>query len=380
MTTTDFTFHLPEEQIHPIPAESNDFFSNNGLSSNYFLPLEDQKQPFHAEDRIQQRQKTYHRIIQKLTNGNLPGKEHAASYLQHKYRRNLRTGTLRTSGYTIKFFLLFLQENGRLHLEEITRRDIEAYVEHEQDKGLAIQSVKTKLTAVYAFVNYLVKSDILPQEILERKIRLDILPQEILERKIRLRLPEALPRAIVFEDIKILLAVVTEVRDRAMILLLLRTGMRIGELLNLQVSDINLRELKICIYLGEKNAQGRVVYFCDDAKEALLAWLQIRAPQHRYLFYGHKGRSLSYSGARKVFRKYLKKAELDSKGYSLHQLRHTFASELLNAGMRLEVLQQLLGHSTIEITRHYARLTDRTREKEYFRAMKRIEEGDCESY
>ena len=367
MTTTDFTFHLPEEQVHPIPAESNDFFSNNGLSSNYFLPLEDQKQPFHAEDRIQQRQKTYYRIIRKLTEGNLPGKDHAVSYLQHKYRRNLRTGTLRASGYTIRFFLLFLQENGRLHLEDLARMDIEAYVEHEQDKGLAIQSVKTKLTAVYAFVNYLVKSDILPQEILERKIRL--------------RLPEALPRAIVFEDIKILLAVVTEVRDRAMILLLLRTGMRIGELLNLQVSDINLRELKICIYLGEKNAQGRVVYFCDDAKEALLAWLQIRAPQHRYLFYGHKGRSLSYSGARKVFRKYLKKAELDSKGYSLHQLRHTFASELLNAGMRLEVLQELLGHSTIEITRHYARLTDRTREKEYFRAMKRIEEGDgCESY
>ena len=90
MTTTDFTFHLPEEQVHPIPAESNDFFSNNGLSSNYFLPLEDQKQPFHAEDRIQQRQKTYYRIIRKLTEGNLPGKEHAVSYLQHKYRRNLR--------------------------------------------------------------------------------------------------------------------------------------------------------------------------------------------------------------------------------------------------------------------------------------------------
>ena len=364
--TIQSTFHLPEEQIQPLTAESNDFSSNNGLSSSCFLPPEDQKQPFNAEDHTQPRRKIYHRIIRKLTEGNLPGKEHAVSYLQHKYRRNQRTGTLRASGYTIRFFLLFLQENGRLRLEDITRRDIEAYIEHEQDKGLAIQSVKTKLTAVYAFVNYLVKSDILPQEILERKIRL--------------RLPEALPRAIVFEDIKLLLAVVTEVRDRAMILLLLRTGMRIGELLNLQVSDINLRELKICIYLGEKNAQGRVVYFCDDAKEALLAWLHIRAPQHRYLFYGHRGRPLSYSGARKVFRKYLVKAELDSKGYSLHQLRHTFASELLNAGMRLEVLQQLLGHSTIEITRHYARLTDRTREKEYFSAMKRIEEGDCESY
>ena len=367
MTTSDLTFYLPEEQFQSITAESNDFFNNYALSSSCFLPVEDQKQPFHAEDHFQLRYKTYHRIIRKLIDSNLPGKEHAISYLQHKYRRNLRTGTLRCSGYNIRFFLLFLQGNGRLRLEDITRREIEAYVEQEQDKGLTVQSVRTKLTSLYAFLNYLVKSDILAQEILERKIRL--------------KLPESLPRAIVFEDIKVLLSVVKNVRDRALILLLLRTGMRIGELLNLQVADINLREMKICIYLGEKNAQGRVVYYCDDAKEALLAWLRIRVPQHRCLFYSHRGQPLSYSGARKIFQKYLKKAGLASKGYSLHQLRHTFASELLNAGMRLEVLQQLLGHSTIEITRHYARLTDRTREEEYFHTMKRIEEGSgCESY
>lgn len=365
--TIQYTFHLPEEQIQPLIGESNDFFSHHGLPYSGFLPLENQKQPTKAEDHTQQRHKAYHHLIQKLTEGNLPGKEHAVSYLQHKYRRNLRIPTLRSSGYTIRLFLLFLQENHRLSLEDLTRRDIEAYVEHEQDKGLTMRSVKTKLTALYAFLNYLVKSDILPQKILERKIRL--------------KLPEALPRAIVFEDVKALLAVVTEVRDRAMILLLLRTGMRIGELLNLQVSDINLQELKICIYIGEKNAQGRVVYYCDDARKALMAWLRIRDPEQRYLFYGHKGRALSYAGARKVFRKYLKKAGLASKGYTLHQLRHTFASELLNAGMRLEVLQQLLGHSNIEITRHYARLTDRTREEEYFQAMKRIEEENgCGSY
>jgi integrase/recombinase XerD len=370
MTTSDYsiqyTFYLPKEQIKPLTG-SNDFFGYHGLPYSCFLPLENQKQPSKAEDHAQQRHKAYHHIIQKLTEGNLPGKRHAVSYLQHKYRRNLKIPTLRSSGYTIRHFLLFLQENGRLSIEDLTRRDTEAYVEHEQDKGLTVRSVKTKLTALYAFLNYLVKSDILPQEILERKIRL--------------KLPEALPRAIVFEDIKALLAVVTEVRDRALVLLLLRTGMRIGELLNLHVSDINLQELKICIYIGEKNAQGRVVYYCDDAKEALMAWLRIREPKQRYLFYGHKGRPLSYAGARKVFRKYLEKAGLASKGYTLHQLRHTFASELLNAGMRLEVLQQLLGHSNIEITRHYARLTDKTREEEYFRAMKRIEvEGGCESY
>jgi hypothetical protein len=71
--------------------------------------------------------------------------------------------------------------------------------------------------------------------------------------------------------------------------------------------------------------------------------------------------------------RYLKKANISHKGYSLHCLRHTCATELLNAGMRLECLQQLLGHSTVEQTRRYARLTDKTREEEYFRAMARIE-------
>jgi len=69
----------------------------------------------------------------------------------------------------------------------------------------------------------------------------------------------------------------------------------------------------------------------------------------------------------------LEQANLAHKGYTLHCLRHTFASELLNAGMRLECLQQLLGQSSIEMTRRYARLTDVTRKEEYFRAMAKIE-------
>ena len=77
-----------------------------------------------------------------------------------------------------------------------------------------------------------------------------------------------------------------------------------------------------------------------------------------------------------MFEKYLRWAGLSHRGYSLHCLRHTFASELLNAGMRLEYLQPLLGHDSIEVTRRYARLTDKSREQEYFRAMAIIERGE----
>jgi integrase len=85
---------------------------------------------------------------------------------------------------------------------------------------------------------------------------------------------------------------------------------------------------------------------------------------------------MSYSTARTIFQRYLVKAGLAGKGYSLHTLRHTFATELLNAGLRLECLQVLLGHRSIEETRRYAQLTDKTREEEYFKAMSQIERRD----
>ena len=76
-----------------------------------------------------------------------------------------------------------------------------------------------------------------------------------------------------------------------------------------------------------------------------------------------------------IHKVYITKAELTHKGYTPHTLRHTFATELLNAGMRLECLQVLLGHRNIEETRRYARLTDKTREEEYFKAMAIVEKG-----
>jgi site-specific recombinase XerD len=151
--------------------------------------------------------------------------------------------------------------------------------------------------------------------------------------------------------------------------------MRVGELLDLPAVDVNLPEKKILIYIGEKNYRGRVVYLSEDAVEAAEAWLTVRDSQQDMLFYSNRQPVLSYAAVRNRFKKYLEKAELSSKGYTIHCLRHTFASELLNAGLRLEVLQQLLGHSSLEVTRQYARLTDKTREKEYFRAMEVIERG-----
>ncbi len=306
------------------------------------------------------------KVVQQLRASGLPGQEQAQTFLLHLYRRNCRPNTLRAYAGAIQLFLTFLHHNGKAHLKALTREDLEAFLEQEQDRGLKITTVKSRLGLVKAWVRFLVDREVVRPEVLARNITI--------------KLPELLPRAMDPEDVKQLLAVVAKVRDRAMVLLLLRTGMRIGELLSTTVNDLNLKERKILIYQAEKTQVGRVVYFSDDAREALLAWLAERDPHQQQLFYGRGRDSLSYTAARVMFLKHLTKAGLSQKGYSLHSLRHTFASELLNAGMRLECLQLLLGHAKLEMTRRYARLTDRTREEEYFRAMARIEKGEIHGH
>ena len=185
-----------------------------------------------------------------------------------------------------------------------------------------------------------------------------------------------LPHAIDPEDVSSLLFVIKKIRDKALILLLLRTGMRIGELLHTRVDDIKPKERKIIILESEKNRIGRVVYFSDDAQKTLKAWLKKRDPSQQYLFYGRRKEFMSYTNVHTFFSKYLEKAGLSHKKYTLHCLRHTYASELLSAGMSLESLQQLLGHSSVEVTRRYAKLTDKSIENDYFRAMAIIERGE----
>ena len=98
------------------------------------------------------------------------------------------------------------------------------------------------------------------------------------------------------------------------------------------------------------------------------------------LFYGYKGKVLSYPAARMMFVKSLEKAGLSHKGYTLHCLRHTYATDLLNARMPLECLEKLLGHSRLEVTRRYAMLSDKTKEEEYFKAMAVIERRERDEH
>jgi integrase/recombinase XerC/integrase/recombinase XerD len=314
----------------------------------------------------QKRHRCFERLLQHLAQSALPEKEVVKLYLQHKYRQQCRASTLQLVYTSIKFFLQFIQQKGKITLQEVTRQDVEAFIEVDQDRGSKITTVRFRLMTLNTFFRFLVDEGRMQEKVLAHKIRL--------------KLPDVLPRAIDPDCLKQLICSIAHVRDRALILLLLRTGMRIGELLNTRVQDIVIPEKKILIYEARKTGIGRVVYFSDDALQALEQWLQKRDATQPFLFYSKQNIRLTYAAARSIFMKHVRKSGLPSQGYTLHRLRHSFASELLNAGMRLECLQPLLGHTHIEMTRRYARLTDKSREEEYFRAMAIIEQEGIDGH
>jgi integrase/recombinase XerD len=306
------------------------------------------------------------RSIERLIQGDLFGQIHVERFLHRLSRRGCRLSTLKINFSAIYLFIAYLKSRQRSLLETTVRADIGAFIEHEQDRGLAATTISTRLRCLYAFLRYLAGNDVVNPDILKKKYRI--------------KLPDTLPRAIDPQDIARLLAVINHIRNRAMVLMLLRTGMRIGELLELKIEDVNVKEKRVEILQARKTRHGRVVYLSEDACSALNMWLKIRDRQKVQLFYAQGRKDMGYEASRMLFKKYLDKAGLSHKGYCLHCLRHTFASELLNAGMRLECVQQLLGHRNIEMTRRYARLTDVTRKEEYFRAMAIIEKGQINGH
>jgi integrase/recombinase XerD len=301
------------------------------------------------------------RVLGKISNLDVPCKNDFKQLIRYKFRNNCKINTIRNYYISISLFLTFLKSKNKNSSELIERTDLEEFVEHEQDRQIKPSSMRSRLSFLYAFLRYLIENNAASAELLERKIHI--------------KQPRALPRDIESDDEQKILSVVDNVRNRAMILLLLRTGMRIGELLRTEMSDVNLEAQMIRINESEKTGSGRVVYFGNDAAEALYHWLMKRDFWKNRLFYGCGRSSISYTAAWRIFHKYLDKSGMSHKGYTLHCLRHTYATGLLNAGMPIECLRDLLGHKNLKQTLRYAHLSDKTRRKEFFRAMAIIEGG-----
>ena len=162
-------------------------------------------------------------------------------------------------------------------------------------------------------------------------------------------------------------------RNRVILELLYATGIRVGELVNIKLSDIQM-ELKVIHILGKGNKE-RIVYFNDVTCKYLEKYInsgrnKLNINNLDYLFLNNRGGQLTTRGVSDIMEKTIRKTSLN-KNISPHMLRHTFATHLLNEGCDLLSVQQLLGHSSLSATSIYTHVTTDRMKEVYFKAHPR---------
>jgi len=186
-------------------------------------------------------------------------------------------------------------------------------------------------------------------------------------------MPKPLPRYARQSELDLFFAVIRKKRDRALFMLMLRCGLRVAEVANLCLDAIDYQHNRI-IVRGGKGAKDRTTYISNDAADALAAYLQIRPPTPEQKIFlvengTHNGKPLSVRGIQKRMEYYSKTS---GASLSCHQLRHTMATQLLNAGADIVTIQELLGHSKIELTMRYSMLSNMKAQHDYYKAMERV--------
>lgn len=178
-----------------------------------------------------------------------------------------------------------------------------------------------------------------------------VIPSVIYPRK-----STTLPAVMSAEEIKTLIDSVTNIKHRSIIMLLYSSGMRLCEIAALKITDIDSKLMRIKIVQG-KGAKDRFTILSQQVLMELRAYYLIYKPKE-YLFNGYQpGKRYSMRSIQHLMQKALIKIGLDSKNYSVHTIRHSFATHLVDNGTDLHTVKELLGHSSLQTTMQYLHLT-----------------------
>jgi site-specific recombinase XerD len=279
--------------------------------------------------------------------------------IESRYGRSLKRKkfspcTIKNYLHRIAQFTLWL----RIPLQTVTRREIGAYVDHLLRKGLSAKTITCHLQTIRLFFDYLIDEE---EVSMENPVR-----------KISIRLPKPLPRHLKDAEVEKFLSVITDPRDRAMFLLMLRSGLRVEEVAHLTLDAVEYRRRQVFVASG-KGAKDRVVYLSEDARAALETYLQKRSSKKGALFLVQKGplrgEPISLRGIQKRVEYYACQSGIE---VSCHRLRHTFATQLLNADADLATIQDLLGHAHITTTQRYCRAANLKVQRDYYKAMELV--------
>src|SRR6266436_1877969 len=298
-----------------------------------------------------------------------PNQHRILQYLAHLAARQYTGLTLNAVVTTLP--ALLRQLPGKRHsvltadLTQTTAQDISAFITAAQASGLAPSTINTKVSLLAGFFEYLREEGAMAQ-------------QPVLRRRHRLLTPTVLPKPIPDADLAAFFQVIDSVRDRLIFLFMLRCGLRVSEVCALAWDAIDLDADTVRINRG-KGQVDRIVYLSPDVEQALQVWRNHHTPGW-YLFPSRTRTKahLSRYQINVLMEQYLAAAGL-TRHYSPHCLRHTFATQLLNAGVPLEVLKELMGHHSMQITLRYTQLYDATKRHQYEQAMTKIAQRQATS-
>ncbi|MEW6401951.1 MAG: tyrosine-type recombinase/integrase [Chloroflexota bacterium] len=279
------------------------------------------------------------------------------SFLRWLRRKSPKSSTAVHYGSDLKLFFAWLQKP----CSDVKVQDVDAFIEHSQIQRHAISTINRRLCALRSFYHFLaIQSEDAPRN-------------PVIPKRHFIRQGRHLPRDV--EDVQLegLFAVIENVRDRAMFLLMLRCGLRVGEVRNLSLRDLYLEPSSGSLprlWLHGKGDKQRVVYLSSQAVAALQAWLLMRpVTGDEAVFLNRFSRRLTVTGIQDRLAHYCKKAGL---WITCHQFRHTLGRHLTEARVPVTSIQRLFGHARLKSTEVYLHISDAQAQADYQAAMAEV--------
>lgn len=243
--------------------------------------------------------------------------------------------------------ITYLEEKGIREAAKVTKTSLHGYILHMEEQGRAATTISRMMAAIKAFFNY---------ECMQARIRRN--PAESLHAP---KVEKKAPVILSVDQVSALLAQPSgqtpkEIRDKAMLALLYATGIRVSELIGIQMEDINMNIGFLVCRDGERE---RTIPFGRSAKAALEEYLEharnelLRGKGSDYFFVNCTGGAMSRQGFWKIIKYYGEKAGIEE-DITPHTLRHSFAAHLIARGADMRAVQTILGHSDMATTQMYA--------------------------
>lgn len=266
-----------------------------------------------------------------------------------KNEKKASANTLSSYMRDILQFAAYQENNGGSPISDASEEELAEYIEHLRQAGKSVATVSRNIASLKNLYSYLTLN-----RMIERNPSTKLVPEKSTQK---------LPQILTSKEVDLLLAQPECIdakgyRDRAMLELLYATGIRVTELIDLNITDVNLAEGVIRCHSRDKE---RYIPMYPKAVKALSDYLELVRPQmiampdEEALFVNVGGERMSRQGFWKLIKHYQKKAKIE-KEITPHTLRHSFAAHLLENGADIHAIQEMLGHADISSTQVYSQL------------------------